>query len=63
MYKEFDLFEVLPASSVDIKDSLDNGENFINVLEKLIGCLKVKIIMFVWVVFHDTMNMHVNMYL
>lgn len=30
----------MPASSVDIKDSLDNGENFINVLEKLIGCLK-----------------------
>lgn len=53
MYKDFDLFEVLPASSVDIKDSLDNGENFINVLEKLIGCLKVKIIMFVWVVIHD----------
>eukprot|EP00105_Crassostrea_gigas_P032467 XP_011455483.1 PREDICTED: MAP3K12-binding inhibitory protein 1 isoform X1 [Crassostrea gigas] len=40
VYKDYDLFEVLPASSVDIKDSLDNGENFINVLEKLIGCLK-----------------------
>nr|XP_019930732.2 MAP3K12-binding inhibitory protein 1 isoform X2 [Crassostrea gigas] len=40
VYKDFDLFEVLPASSVDTKDSLGSGENFINVLEKLIDCLK-----------------------
>lgn len=41
------------VSFVDIKDLLDNGENFINVLEKFIGCFKVKIIMFVWVVIYD----------
>lgn len=40
VYKDFDLFEVLPASSVNIKDSLDSGENFIDILERLIGCLK-----------------------
>lgn len=53
MYKDFDFFEVLLVSFVDIKDLLDNGENFINVLEKFIGCFKVKIIMFVWVVIYD----------